>query len=220
MWERAATPEVRVQRDYWISQVRDRDPALGDRHPDPTRDTWSSLRVAEVVTSVADTECVLAALTRDDGMREFLLAVTTMAIASWRRERAQDPASGTLIALDGHGRADELLDTDTTSTVGWFTSAFPVRLGVGPAAVDIDQAKDDPPAARALLDSVAAYLAAIPSEGLDYGLLRYVDRVPTRARPATAFRFIHQCACTWYIGGPATDGQRALERRPFRACRY
>jgi mycobactin peptide synthetase MbtF len=178
MWERAATPEVRAQRDYWISQVRDPDSALGVRRPDPTRDTWSSLRVAEVATSVADTERVLGALTRDEGMREFLLAVTVMAMTSWRRERAQDPVSGTLIALEGHGRADGILNTDTTSTVGWFSSVFPVRLGVGPAAVDTTQAENDPAAARMLLDAVTAHLAAIPSDGLDYGLLRYMNSIP------------------------------------------
>lgn len=193
MWERSATPEVMAQREYWISQVRDADPALGERHPDPTRDTWSSLRVAQVVTPVQDTECALATLTREGGMREFLLAAVTMAIVSWRRERAQDPASGTLIALEGHGRADAVLDTDTTNTVGWFTTAFPVRLGAGAAALDIEQAKDDPGAARALRDSVTAHLGAIPNEGLDYGLLRYVDRVPElqqAAEPQIMFSYL------------------------------
>jgi mycobactin peptide synthetase MbtF len=193
MWQRAATPEVAAQRDYWISQVREPDSALGVRHPDPTRDTWSSLRVAEVVTAVADTERVLGALTRDEGMREFLLAVTTMAVSGWRRERAQDSAAGVLIALDGHGRADSVLDTDTTNTVGWFTTAFPVRLGVGAAAVDVEQANDDPRAVRALLDSVAAHLAEIPNDGLDYGLLHYVNRVPElqeAAEPQIMFSYL------------------------------
>ena len=76
------------------------------------------------------------------------------------------------------------LDTDTTNTVGWFTTAFPVRLGVGAAAVDIERAEGDPDAARALLDSVTAQLRTIPHEGLDYGLLRYVDRVPELPRGA------------------------------------
>ena len=193
MWERAAAPEVGAQRDYWITQVRDADPALGARHPVPTRDTWCTLRVTPVVTPVAVTERVLAALTRDEGMREFLLAATTMAIASWRRERAEDPASGTLIACEGHGRADSILDTDTTNTVGWFTSAFPVRLGVGVAAVDIERAERDPGAARELLDSVTAHLAGIPNEGLDYGLLRYVDRDPDlqeAAEPQIQFGYL------------------------------
>jgi mycobactin peptide synthetase MbtF len=193
MWKRAAMPEVAAQRDYWISQVRGADSALGVRHPDPTRDTWSSLRVAEVVAPVADTQRVLGILTRDGGMREFLLAVTTIAIASWRQERAQDPASGTFIALDSHGRADGVLDTDTTNTVGWFTSAFPVRLGVGLTAVDIERAEDDPRVARGLFDSVAAHLAAVPNEGLDYGLLHYVNRVrelQEAAEPQIMFSYL------------------------------
>ncbi|MBO0880157.1 MAG: non-ribosomal peptide synthetase, partial [Mycobacterium sp.] len=192
MWKRAAMPEVAAQRDYWMSQVRGSDSALGVRHPDPTRDTWSSLRVAEVVVPVADTQRVLGILTRDEGMREFLLAVTTIAVTSWRRECAQDPASGTLIALDSHGRADGVLDTDTTNTVGWFTSAFPVRLGVG-LAVDIGRAEDDPRVARGLLDSVTAHLAAVPNEGLDYGLLHYVCRVPElqeAAEPQIMFSYL------------------------------
>ncbi|BBX97157.1 non-ribosomal peptide synthetase [Mycobacterium lacus] len=184
MWERAGTPEVGTQRDYWIAQVRDPDPALGRRHPDPTRDTWSTLRVAPVLTPAAVTEQVLATLTRDQGMREFLLAATTMAIASWRRVRAQDPALGTLVALEGHGRADAMLDADTTNTVGWFTTAFPVRLGVGADVVDVERAEDDPAAARALLGSVATQLRGIPNEGLDYGLLRYVERIPELQRGA------------------------------------
>lgn len=87
-----------------------------------------------------------------------------------------------MIALDGHGRADAVLEADTTGTVGWFTTAFPVRLGAGTHAVDIEAAQADPGRARALLDSVASYLATIPYDGLDYGLLRYVNRIPELAQ--------------------------------------
>lgn len=182
MWQRALTPEVSAQRDYWIAQVRDPDPALGERHPDPTRDTWSTLHKAPVLTPVEVTAQILATLNRAEGIREFLLAATAMTVASWRQERAQDPSAGTLIALDGHGRADAVLEADTTGTVGWFTTAFPVRLGAGTHAVDIEAAQADPGAARTLLNSVASYLATIPYDGLDYGLLRHVNRVPELAQ--------------------------------------
>ncbi|MCV7234411.1 non-ribosomal peptide synthetase [Mycobacterium branderi] len=190
MWRRAATAEVAAQRDYWAGQVRDPDPALGVRHPDPNRDTWSTLRVTPVITPVETTE---RALIRADRVREFLLTVTAMAVASWRRVRGQDPSSGTLLALESHGRADAILDTDTTNTAGWFTTAFPVRLGSGRCAVDVEQAESDPGAARALYDSVAAHLTVIPYEGLDYGLLRYVERVPElqeAAEPQIQFGYL------------------------------
>ncbi len=193
MWQRAAAPEVHAQRQYWAGQVGEPDPVLGARRPDPTRDTWSTLRVTRVVTPVDVTERMLSTITREEGVREFLLAAATMTIASWRRERAQDPASGTLVALEGHGRADAVMNTDTTNTVGWFTSAFPVRLGAGAAAVDIERAERDSGAARALLESVVCHLGAIPNDGLDYGLLRYVAEVPElreTAEPQIQFSYL------------------------------
>ncbi|MCV7353265.1 non-ribosomal peptide synthetase [Mycobacterium parmense] len=193
MWERAGSPAAQAQRRYWSAQVRDPDPVLGVRPVDPARDTWATLRVTRVVTPVDVTEPLLAAIRKGEGVREFLLAATTMAIASWRRERGQDPAAGTLVALEGHGRADAIVDTDTTNTVGWFTNAFPVRLGTGATAVDVERAERDSRAARALVDSVVAHLGEVPNDGLDYGLLRYIERTPelqNAAEPQIQFSYL------------------------------
>ncbi|UGT39737.1 amino acid adenylation domain-containing protein [Nocardia yamanashiensis] len=178
IWDRAAEPEVLAQRDYWTAQLSAPDPAVGQRVPDPRTDTWSSLRVASAVTPVDVTARMLAALTREEGVREFLLTALAMTIAALRKERDQDPAAGALIALEGHGRADDLLDTDTTNTLGWFTSVFPVRLGAGDRCVDIEAAQANPAAAHALLESVTTHVSTIPNQGLDYGLLRYITRTP------------------------------------------
>jgi mycobactin peptide synthetase MbtF len=191
LWQRAASPDVVDQRDHWIAQVADPDPVLGARAVDPRADTWSDLRVTQIVSPVEDTRRVLAAATRDEGVREFLLAATAMAIASRRRDRDQDARAGALIALEGHGRADALLDADTTNTVGSFISSFPVRLGAGDAAVHVEQAEREPQAARALLDAVVARLGDIPNEGLDYGLLRYVTGVAElSAEPQILFSYL------------------------------
>lgn len=193
IWQRADEPEVRAQQEYWVGQVCAPDPALGLRYPDPARDTWSTLRVTQTVTPAGVTALVLASLARDEGVREFLLAATTMVMASWRRLRGQDPAAGTLLALEGHGRVDAALDTDTTNTVGWFTSAFPARFGVGADALDVAQAEQDPRAARALLDTVVAHLGEVPNEGLDYGLLHYIARLPDLekgAEPQIQFSYL------------------------------
>ncbi|OBK70348.1 non-ribosomal peptide synthetase [Mycobacterium sp. 1274761.0] len=178
MWARSAEPAVRAQSEYWAAVIGEPDPALGTRRPDPTLDTWSSLRVNQAATPVDITESVLAAVTPDEGMREFLLAATALTVSSWRRDRQQDTAAGTLIALEGHGRADSLLHADTTNTVGSFITSYPVRIGAGEAAFDIGRAERDPAAASALLESVTAHLADIPCDGLDYGLLRHVARIP------------------------------------------
>jgi mycobactin peptide synthetase MbtF len=213
MWQRAETPEAQAQREYWLEQVREPDPVLGVRPVDPTRDTWSTLRVTRVATPLGVTAGVLAAISKAEGVREFLLAATTMAIASWRLERGQDPAAGMLVALEGHGRADAILDTDTTNTVGWFTNAFPVRLGAGAATVDVEQAERDPRAARALVESVVAHLVAIPNDGVDYGLLRYVDRIPDlreAAEPQIQFSYLGRLD----LGG-VTDQPWSLLTGPY-----
>ncbi|MGF0315072.1 amino acid adenylation domain-containing protein [Nocardia fluminea] len=193
MWQRASTPEVLAQRDYWTAQVSRPDAALGSRHPAPATDTWSSLRVSTVATPVAVTERLLHRVSKDEGVREFLLTALTMTMASLHADNGNDPAAGALIAMEGHGRADTTLGTDTANTLGWFTSVFPVRLGVGDSAVDIARAQADPAAARALLDSVATHLRDIPNQGLDYGLLRYVNRAAelrAAAEPQVEFNYL------------------------------
>ncbi|WP_378737103.1 amino acid adenylation domain-containing protein [Nocardia brasiliensis] len=229
MWERAAQPEVLAQREYWVDQVSAPDPTLGQRLPEPATDTWSSLRVTSAVTPVSVTARILAALSKEEGVREFLLTALTMTLASWRAERDQDATAGALIALEGHGRADAVLGTDTTNTLGWFTSVFPVRLGVGAASVDVAQAEADPGAARALLNSVAAQLSSIPFDGLDYGLLRYVDRAPelrAAAEPQVEFNYLGRVDLSGNANQPwsvITDAHRdalPLDPEPELPLRY
>ncbi|MEV0075817.1 amino acid adenylation domain-containing protein [Nocardia neocaledoniensis] len=192
MWQRASEPEVLAQRDYWAAQVGAPDAALGSRHPAPATDTWSTLRVRSVVTPVALTERLLGRLGKEEGVRELLLTALAMTMASVHADNGNDPAAGALIALEGHGRADAELGTDTANTLGWFTSVFPVRLGVGAEAVDVAGGQADPAAARSLLDSVSTHLREIPNQGLDYGLLRYVDRVKElrAAEPQVEFNYL------------------------------
>ncbi|GJF13678.1 non-ribosomal peptide synthetase [Mycolicibacterium cyprinidarum] len=174
--QRSRSPEVAQQREYWVRQLAAPDPALGTRLPDPARDTWASLRSTDDLTEAATTRSILSRLdSAGIEMREFLLTALTMTIASWRITRNEPAQHGALIALEGHGREDAVVaDTaDTSATVGWFTSVFPVRLGAGEATIDVDTAEHDHAAARALLHAVAEHLAGVPNQGLDYGLLRY-----------------------------------------------
>ncbi|MFI6171696.1 amino acid adenylation domain-containing protein [Nocardia sp. NPDC051052] len=229
MWERVAEPEVLAQREYWVGQVDASDPVLGQRLPDPVTDTWSSLRVTSAVTPASVTARILAALSKEEGVREFLLTALTMTVASWRSERNQDASAGALIALEGHGRADAVLGTDTTNTLGWFTSVFPVRLGVGAASVDVAQAEADPRAARVLLNSVAAHLGSIPADGLDYGLLRYVGRVPelqATAEPQVEFNYLGRVDLSgnanqpWSVITDARTEALPLDPEPDLPLRY
>ncbi|MBB5912910.1 mycobactin peptide synthetase MbtF [Nocardia transvalensis] len=193
MSARAEDPEVQEQRDYWAAQVAAPDPALGSRKPDPARDTWDSLRATMVRTPVPTTARVLGATTRSEGVREMLLTALTMTLNSWRRERGEDRTTGALIALESHGRADEAAGADSSGTVGWFTSVFPVRLGDGALAIDVDTAAADPAAAGKLLRAVASHVCEVPRHGVDFGLLQDVARVPELAgapEPQVEFNYL------------------------------
>jgi mycobactin peptide synthetase MbtF len=91
----------------------------------------------------------------------LLVAATAATVTRWRQTRNQ-ATPPPLLALETHGRADSLVDTsggrtvDTGDTVGLLSSIYPVRV-----------ASADP-------REVGEQLAAIPGDGLDYGLLRYL----------------------------------------------
>ncbi|MQY24927.1 Linear gramicidin synthase subunit B [Nocardia sp. RB56] len=225
--ERASAPEVLAQRDYWAGRLAAHDPVLGSRLPDPVRDTWASLRVTPAVTPVEVTARLLAGVTKAEGMRELLLTALTLTLTGWQREVHRDNGSGALIALEGHGRADALLGTDTANTVGWFTSVYPVRLGAGPASVDVERAEADPAAVQLLLKSVAGELAALPNEGLDFGLLRYGGpAADLTAAPQVEFNYVGrtdlagQGAADWSLcTGPLLDAL-PLDPEPELPLRY
>ncbi|MET0896291.1 MAG: amino acid adenylation domain-containing protein [Mycobacterium sp.] len=198
--DRAGSDEVAGQRQFWLDQLTGADPVLGSRMPDPATDTWAGLRQHNVLTDVADTRVVLDKL---EGaaieVRDFLLAALTVTIASWRAGRGDTTADGALIALEGHGREDTLVGdaVDTSATVGWFTSVFPIRLGAGGdpdhQPLTVEGARQDPARARDLIRAVAHQVAGVPNRGLDYGLLRYHRADPDLAaapHPQVEFNYM------------------------------
>ncbi|MCK5753938.1 MAG: non-ribosomal peptide synthetase, partial [Mycobacterium sp.] len=79
---------------------------------------------------------------------------------------------------------------DTSATVGWFTSVYPVRLGAAEAPVDIGAAKDAA-VARTLVRSITDQLARVPNRGLDYGVLRYLrGDFADQPEPQVEFNYI------------------------------
>jgi len=193
MQQRASSHDVLRQRDYLAEQVSGADPELGSRHADPSRDTWGTLQTTAVPTPVAVTTRLLASLNKPEGVYSFLLSALAVTVASWRKQRGQDSTAGTLVSLEGHGRADGELDADTSGTVGWFTTVYPVRVATGEGAIDVDRIENDVNAARQLLAGVARHIDEIPYQGLDYGLLRYVrdcEELSSARDPQIQFNYV------------------------------
>ncbi|MGO4292378.1 amino acid adenylation domain-containing protein, partial [Chitinophaga sp. RAB17] len=72
-----------------------------------------------------------------------------------------------LIGLEGHGREDIIPGTDTSRSVGWFTSMYPVLLQVA--------AGKQP---GALLKDVKEQLRRVPDKGIGFGVLKYISKIP------------------------------------------
>ncbi|KZB80205.1 non-ribosomal peptide synthetase [Amycolatopsis regifaucium] len=100
------------------------------------------------------------------GVHEVLLAGLAGAVARWHGEDA------VLVEVESHGR-HPVDGADLSRTVGWFTSAHPVRLEV--AGTDLADALVGGPAAGRLLKLVKEQSRAVPGDGLGYGLLRHLN---------------------------------------------
>jgi mycobactin peptide synthetase MbtF len=176
--------------EFWASQLHGDDPDLGARRLDPSRDRAGDLLVRNAVT---DADITRRLLESGLPLPNLLVAATVATVTRWRETRGQ-PTPPALLALETHGRADNLVDgpgahtIDTSDTVGLLSSIYPVR---------VDSA--DP-------RRVGEQLAAIPGDGLDYGLLRYL-RADTAERLAG---FSPPQLLLNYLGAAHTDGGTGL----------
>ncbi|MDO6428948.1 amino acid adenylation domain-containing protein [Flavitalea sp. BT771] len=148
--------EVEMERGYWQEQERGRRQLQVDQE-------WegSTLGDTKVVTRHLDREQTRLLLQETNQayhteINDILLSGLWGALRTWGGEEEW------LVGLEGHGREDWGGQADISRTVGWFTSLYPVLLGVeGSGAGDVIQ-------------SVKERLRRVPRKGLGYGVLRYM----------------------------------------------
>jgi mycobactin peptide synthetase MbtF len=147
--------------DFWERQLDGADPDIGSRRIQPELDRARDL---VVTMAFADAELTARVIEGPVPVTEVLAAATARAVTAWRRRRGQDTPPP-LLAVETHGRADVVVsaslgdDThqiDTGDTVGLLSAIYPLRIGA--------------PDAR----GAAGAFAAIPGDGIDYALLRYL----------------------------------------------
>ena len=111
-------------------------------------------------------------------VNDLMLAGLARAVSRWT---GRDDVT---VELEGHGREDIFPGADVSRTVGWFTTAFPVRLQGGSG--------DD----GSLIKAVKEKLRAIPNRGLGCGVLRYLGSEAQRhalaqlAEPQVVFNYL------------------------------
>lgn len=148
--------------EFWAGELAGDDPLLGARRVRPEHDRAGDLTVS---MSVADPG-LTAALSASNAPLHDLLVAATARMVTARRARRGQAGPAPLLALETHGRDEDVVSgVDASDITGLLTAIYPLRV-------------DQPDPA-----GVAHALARIPGGGIDYGLLAYL-RDDTAARLA------------------------------------
>ncbi len=197
----AQTPDRVAELTLWTEILEAPDPALTARPLDPVGDLTSVRRMTlrlPVERTVPLLTIVPAAFHAE--VNDVLLTALALAVADWRRHRGLGADRTVLIALESHGREEQIAaDVDLSRTLGWFTSIFPIRLDPGP--IDITEALGGGAAAGHALKRIKEQRRALPDHGVGFGLLRYLN--PETAPVLAALR-VPQIGFT-YLGRFAAD---------------
>ena len=94
-------------------------------------------------------------------INDILLSALALTLSEWNNN------SKVSIGLEGHGREDIDADSDTSHTIGWFTTLYPVLLTIGSERKPAD-----------VLKNIKEQLRQIPVKGIGYGVLKYINKAP------------------------------------------
>ena len=156
----ATSQALDAERGFWLRQAALVVPPLPvDRRIDGFGEIASTRTLAvgldEAQTQALLHRCNAAYRTR---INELLLAGVYLGMRAWTGETALR------IRLEGHGREPLFDHLNTSSTVGWFTSVYPLTLSVP---------HDD---TGATIKAVKEQYRRIPNNGIGYGALRHLAR--------------------------------------------
>ncbi len=208
----AASETVAAEADFWITQQAGGSVRLPLDHP-AGDNTEASMGTSHGLLTAAETEQLLRVAPAAYATRINDLLMTALCL-TLQEVRQADHMS---CVLEGHGREEIDTPTDTTRTVSWFTTMFPLRLAIS-----------DPMDLGAAILTTKNQLAEIPQKGLGYGLLRYLGAEEMRKQlaglpwPDVSFNYLGQFDQTVsaregfsLASGLLGSIHGAAERRPF-----
>lgn len=207
---------------YWRDVCTISETPWGDRPLDAAVDTVSSEARLTVELPVTVTESVLTDVPdRIHGhVNDAMVAALYLALREWRGERGDrgDRGDALLVEMEGHGRESETIGgADLSTTVGWFTTLYPVALRSD--GFDWREALSDDAALGDAVRSIKDQLRAVPAHGFSYGALTYrggSDAGTTAvldASPQVLFNYLGRFDTADRPWAFADDGVAVLEDR-------
>ncbi|MCP1417865.1 amino acid adenylation domain-containing protein/non-ribosomal peptide synthase protein (TIGR01720 family) [Pseudomonas laurylsulfativorans] len=157
----AGSESLREELGWWQAQLAGPTAGLPCDRPDGGRQN----RHGQTVSVRLDSERTRQLLQQAPSayrtqVNDLLLTALARVLCRWSGQ----PSA--LIQLEGHGRETLFDEIDLTRTVGWFTSAYPLRL----TPSNIEEAAGQ----GASIKAIKEQLRAVPHKGLGHGVLRYL----------------------------------------------
>jgi iturin family lipopeptide synthetase B len=151
-------------RAYWEGICAEPGPEIPEDYPDGSNQVSDARRLGFEL----DEQQTLRLLTATHGrfgtqINDLLLSGLAIAL------RGTFGLRQVKVDLEGHGREEIDESLDVSRTVGWFTTLFPVVLRA-----------DDPDDYARVIKATKEHLRNIPNNGLDYGVLAYLDAGASR----------------------------------------
>ncbi|HEU4454854.1 MAG TPA: amino acid adenylation domain-containing protein, partial [Longimicrobium sp.] len=210
----AAAGGFAAERAYWTDPARRGVPALPVDF-EGGADDGASARTVSFSLTAGETAALLHDLPAAyrTQVNDALLAALARALGAWTGEER------VVVELEGHGREELFADVDTSRTVGWFTTLYPVLLELAGA--------EGPGGA---LKAVKEQLRAVPGRGIGHGALRWLASdddaaaLAEAAAPEIRFNYLGQFDAALPAGGafaPAAEGTGpARDPRDARGHRF
>ena len=157
-------PRLLSQKKYWERVAGSYHPLLTDKEYEGNV-TAKDVKTHSVKLDAAHTQLLLQEVPAvyNTEINDILLCALALTLSE------KNPGEGITIGLEGHGR-ESISDNpeagiDTSRTVGWFTSLYPVLLDAK-SGTDFDLA----------LKNIKEQLRRVPDKGLGYGVLKYINK--------------------------------------------
>jgi non-ribosomal peptide synthase protein (TIGR01720 family) len=154
-----------AELNYWLAQSWFEVTSLPvDYLSEKESNSVASVDRVSVSLSVEQTRTLLQEVPSvyNTQINDVLLTALGQTFAQWTG------ANSLLIDLEGHGREELFENVDLFRSVGWFTAIFPVLL-------NLRDVRDFGSPGKAL-KSIKEQLRWIPSRGIGYGVLRYLNQ--------------------------------------------
>jgi amino acid adenylation domain-containing protein/non-ribosomal peptide synthase protein (TIGR01720 family) len=169
LFETAKSERIIGQYPYWARLIGEKYPRLPVDFPEGLN-TYGLTEHITVSLSKAETEALL----RQAPSRYMVSTAAILLAALTRWFSGLTGSAKWLVELEGHGRETiaetPLSNLDVSRTMGWFTTIYPMELGLDLSGSLPEQ-----------VGTIAAQLKGIPDRGIGFGLLKYLsDRLEIR----------------------------------------